>query len=93
MRNSHLNKLELRKKAEKIKVIVTDVDGVITDGFVLIDENGNEPHGRFSIYDGLGIVSSHACGLKIIVPSGRQSKCTEVRCSKLGIDEVYTGGK
>ncbi|MCC2645240.1 MAG: 3-deoxy-manno-octulosonate-8-phosphatase [Burkholderiales bacterium] len=77
--------------ASKVKVIVTDVDGVLTDGYILIDENGNEPFGKFSIYDGFGIVMAHACGIKIIVISGRQSKCTEVRCRKLGIDEVYTG--
>jgi len=79
------------KKAKRVKIIVTDVDGVLTDGSVLIDENGNEPFGKFSIYDGFGIVMAHACGIKIIVISGRQSKCTEMRCKKLGIDEVYTG--
>lgn len=81
----------IEQKAKKVKVIVTDVDGVLTDAYVLIDENGNEPYGKFSIYDGFGIVMAHACGLKIIVISGRQSKCTEMRCRKLGIDEVYTG--
>jgi|SRR6185437_223533 len=78
-------------KASKVKVIVTDVDGVLTDGFITIDENGKEPFGKFSIYDGFGIVMAHACGIKIVVISGRQSKCTEVRCKTLGIDEVYTG--
>ncbi|HLX53248.1 MAG TPA: HAD hydrolase family protein [Aquella sp.] len=79
------------EKAKNVKAIVTDVDGVLTDSYILIDENGNEPFGKFSIYDGFGIVMAHACGIKIIVLSGRQSKCTEVRCKKLGIDEVYTG--
>jgi 3-deoxy-D-manno-octulosonate 8-phosphate phosphatase (KDO 8-P phosphatase) len=79
------------QKAKRIKVIVTDVDGVLTDGYVLIDENGNEPFGKFSIYDGFGISMAHKCGIKIIVISGRLSKCTEMRCNKLGIDEVYTG--
>ncbi|MCC2626203.1 MAG: 3-deoxy-manno-octulosonate-8-phosphatase [Burkholderiales bacterium] len=79
------------EKAKDVKVIVTDVDGVLTDGYITIDENGNEPFGKFSIYDGFAVVMAHACGLKIIVISGRQSKCTEVRCRKLGIDEVYTG--
>lgn len=81
----------LEKKAQRVKIIVTDVDGVLTDGYILIDENGNEPFGKFSIYDGFGIVMAHACGIKIIVISGRQSKCAEMRCKKLGIDEVYTG--
>ena len=81
----------LEEKARRVKTIVTDVDGVLTDGYVLIDENGNEPFGKFSIYDGFGIVMAHDCNLKIIVISGRQSKCTQMRCKKLGIDEVYTG--
>lgn len=78
-------------KAKNIKVIVTDVDGVLTDGYIVIDENGNEPFGKFSIYDGFAIVMAHALGIKIIVISGRKSKCTEMRCKTLGIDEVYTG--
>ena len=86
-----MNKQQVKEKAKKIKVIVTDVDGVLTDGYILFDEHYNEPYGKFSIYDGLGIVMAHACGLKIIVISGRKSKCTEIRCTKLGIDEVYTG--
>lgn len=87
-----MNNLEMiAKKAQKVKIIVTDVDGVLTDGYILIDENGNEPFGKFNIYDGFGIIMAHACGVKIIVISGRQSKCTEIRCKKLGVDEVYTG--
>lgn len=81
----------IEHKAKNVKVIVTDVDGVLTDGYIVIDEHGNEPYGKFSIYDGFAVVMAHACEIKIIVISGRQSKCTEIRCRKLGIDEVYTG--
>ena len=82
---------KLKLQARKIKVIVTDVDGVLTDGFIFINSKMGEPFGKFSIYDGFGIDMAHKAGLKIIVISGRKSLCTEARCKKLGIDEVYTG--
>lgn len=81
----------LLDKIKKIKVIVTDVDGVLTDGFIFVDHNGSEPYGRFNIYDGFGIVMARSCGIKIIVISGRKSQCTETRYKLLGVDEVYTG--
>ena len=86
-----MDKKSIKAKAKKIKIIVTDVDGVLTDGYLFIDENEREPLGKFSILDGFGIVMAHACDLKIIVISGRKSMCTEARCHKLGIDEIHTG--
>lgn len=82
---------ELKSKIEKIKAIVTDADGVLTDGSLFITEDGNEPLSRFSIYDGYGVVIAHQCNIKIIVISGRKSACTEARCLDLGIDIVHTG--
>lgn len=84
-------KHELKQKARNIKVIATDVDGVLTDGSLVIDESGMEPFGKFSILDGMGVTIAHDCGLKIVVISRRKSLCTENRCNKLGISEVYTG--
>jgi len=81
----------IMQKAKKIKVIATDVDGVLTDGHVLIDGAGNEPYGKFTIHDGIGVIMAHDCGIKVIVISGRKSLATEKRCKHLGIDEAYTG--
>ena len=78
-------------KAAQIKVIATDVDGVLTDGYVFIRDDHEEPFGKFSILDGLSIKMAHQCGLKIVVISGRKSLATEARCHKLGIDLAYTG--
>jgi 3-deoxy-D-manno-octulosonate 8-phosphate phosphatase (KDO 8-P phosphatase) len=86
-----MKKSDIYAKAKKIKVIVTDVDGVLTDGFVFINDTKIEPFGKFSIYDGMGVKIAHDCGIKIIVISGRKSLATEARCSKLGIDEAHTG--
>ena len=82
---------KVKAKAKKIKVIVTDVDGVLTDGSLTINELEQEPFGKFSIMDGFGIVMAHDCEIKLIVISGRKSLCTEARCKKLGIDEIHTG--
>lgn len=81
----------ITQKAKKIKLIVTDVDGVLTDGHVLIDASGNEPYGKFAIHDGIGVIMAHACGIKVIVISGRKSLSTEQRCKHLKINEAYTG--
>lgn len=84
-------KADIYAKAKKVKVIVTDVDGVLTDGFLFINDQEVEPFGKFSIHDGMGVAIAHDCDIKIIVISGRKSLCTEARCSKLGIDEAHTG--
>ena len=81
----------LYDKAKKIKVVVTDVDGVLTDGSIFINEDKIEPFGKFNIYDGMAIDIAHRNGLKLIVISGRKSRATEARYNKLGIDEVYSG--
>lgn len=82
---------QLEKKAAKIKVIATDVDGVLTEGYVFIRGDHEEPFGKFNILDGLAIRLAHAGGLKVVVISGRKSLATEARCHKLGIDFAYTG--
>ena len=79
------------EKARKIKVVATDVDGVLTDGFVFIRDDHEEPFGKFSILDGFAIGMAQQSGLKLVVISGRKSLATEARCYKLGMDLVYTG--
>jgi len=82
---------QIIKKSEKIKIIATDVDGVLTEGYVFIRDNHEEPFGKFNILDGLAIKLAHAGGLRVVVVSGRKSLATEARCQKLGIDLTYTG--
>ncbi|MBX9597363.1 MAG: HAD hydrolase family protein [Burkholderiales bacterium] len=78
-------------KAKMIKVIATDVDGVLTDGSVFICDDHEEPFGKFNILDGFAVIMARECGIKTVVISGRKSLATEARCSKLGIDLAYTG--
>jgi 3-deoxy-D-manno-octulosonate 8-phosphate phosphatase (KDO 8-P phosphatase) len=82
---------QLQAKATQIKVIVSDVDGVLTDGCIFIRDDYEEPFGKFNILDGFAIEIARECGVHIAIISGRKSTATEARCKKLGIDLTFTG--
>ena len=77
-------------KASDIKLLITDVDGVLTDGGIFIGPEGVE-FKRFSVFDGVGVAIAKAAGLKIAFISGRYSSATESRAKELKIDEIYNG--
>ncbi|MEO2082767.1 MAG: HAD-IIIA family hydrolase [Desulfurobacteriaceae bacterium] len=73
-----------------IKLIILDVDGVLTDGLITYDSEGRE-YKSFNVKDGYGIVRARRMGIEIAVVTGRFSSMVEKRCSELGIREVYQG--
>jgi len=73
-----------------IKILVMDVDGILTDGTVFIPENGNE-YKQFSILDGLGLVSLRKVGVQTALISGRLSGATSARAAELKLDHVVQG--
>ena len=73
-----------------IKMIISDVDGVWTDGSIYIGKNGDEMK-RFSVLDGVGVALARVAELKIVLLSGRFSNATENRAKELGINEVFNG--
>jgi len=75
-----------------IELVITDVDGVLTDGGIYYDENG-ECIKRFHVRDGLGIKLLQQAGVKVAVLSGRDSKALRKRVSDLGIDIFDLGVK
>ncbi|MFQ6613726.1 MAG: KdsC family phosphatase [Fidelibacterota bacterium] len=77
-------------KLQAVKLMILDVDGVLTDGSLYLGENGME-FKRFSISDGAGIVLARAAGLKLAVVSGRQSPATASRMKELRITDLYNG--
>ena len=81
---------DVRLKAENIKLVIFDVDGVLTDGKLLFDEHGNE-YKRFHSRDGLGITLLRETGVEVAVISGRASKSVAQRMSSLGIERVFQG--
>lgn len=74
----------------KIKLIVLDVDGTLTDGGIYYDSQGNEMK-RFDVKDGLGIKLALAAGLEFAVITGRVSAMVERRMKELGIQHLMEG--
>lgn len=76
----------------KIKMLVVDVDGVLTDGSVIINADGTESK-KFNLLDGHGIKMWHRVGFKVAIISGRASDATTVRAQQLNIEYVFQGCK
>ena len=78
--------------AEKIKLIVLDVDGTMTDGGIYLDNNGVETK-RFCVQDGAGVFLGKAAGIDFMILTGRTSGCVRQRASELGIQRVFQNVK
>lgn len=74
----------LLKKASQIKMLVMDVDGVLSDGKIIYDANGVETK-IFHVQDGFGIECLHKAGLKTAIITGRSSPIVEKRAKELKI--------
>lgn len=81
-----------RTRAKKIKLVILDVDGVLSDGRIIYDDEGNEMK-AFYARDGAGIVYLKRSGVEVAVLTGRFSKSVEVRAKELGITQVYQDAK
>ena len=81
---------ELREQAAAIRLLVLDVDGVLTDGTVYYGEHG-ESLKAFSILDGLGLRLLREAGLATAIISARDSAPLRRRARDLAIDHVYLG--
>jgi 3-deoxy-D-manno-octulosonate 8-phosphate phosphatase (KDO 8-P phosphatase) len=75
-------------KAGRIRFLLLDVDGVMTDGTIYIDADGRETK-AFNIYDGSGIHLVRKAGVEVGIVTGRQSAIVEFRARELGIAEVH----
>jgi 3-deoxy-D-manno-octulosonate 8-phosphate phosphatase (KDO 8-P phosphatase) len=80
----------LLQRAALIRMLVLDVDGVLTDGRLYFDNNGNELK-TFSTRDGVGLRSLLQCGVELALITGRQSEVVSLRAAQLGIRHVYQG--
>ncbi|HET8576242.1 MAG TPA: HAD hydrolase family protein [Methylomirabilota bacterium] len=77
-------------RAARIRLLVLDVDGVLTDGSLEYSAAGDETK-RFFVQDGLALVAARRAGLAIAVISGRASAAVTRRLSELGVSEVHQG--
>lgn len=80
----------LIERAERIRLLVLDVDGILTDGRLYFDNEGNEIKAFFT-RDGLGMKALQAHGTAIALITGRQSNIVARRAAQLGIEHVYQG--
>lgn len=80
----------IEDKAAKIKLLILDVDGVLTNGQILINALGEEIK-NFNTKDGQGLKLLIEAGIDVVIITGRASKALEFRAKDLGIREVYQG--
>jgi 3-deoxy-D-manno-octulosonate 8-phosphate phosphatase (KDO 8-P phosphatase) len=81
---------EILERAARVRLVLLDVDGVLTDGRLLQFSDGTE--GRaFHVRDGYGIKMGQRLGLEFGILSGRASKVVEARARELGITETHVG--
>ena len=79
-----------RDRAQKIKMILMDVDGTLTDGKLTLLPDGEELK-SYHVRDGLGILLARLAGLKTGIITGKTSKPLEIRAKKLKILELHQG--
>ncbi len=80
----------MQERLQRLKVFLFDVDGVLTDGRIIFDNNGVETK-AFDVKDGHGLKLLQRAGLRLGLITGRQSEVTLARARELGIDIVFQG--
>ena len=84
--------MSIEGRAARIKLVLFDVDGVLTDGKILLHADGSESK-TFDIKDGTGIVWAQRLGLTVGILSARSSAATSQRAAQLGITLIHQGVK
>ena len=81
---------DILEKAARIRLLIFDVDGVLTDGSLFIGDDGQE-YKAFNSRDGHGIKMLIKHGVTVAIITGRTSKVVEHRMENLGVEHVYQG--
>lgn len=80
----------LVERARRVRLLVLDVDGVLTDGGITVHADGSETK-TFNVRDGHGIKLLQRAGIEVAIISGRRSAPTDRRAAELGITLVHQG--
>jgi len=80
--------LELIDRARKVKLLILDCDGVLTDGRIILLPDGDETK-CFDVKDGHAMVMAQRAGLLIAIISGRKSAVVRARAKELGVSHLY----
>jgi len=81
-------KAELIEKARKIKILLLDVDGVLTDGRIIYDSSGRDMK-FFDVHDGLGVYCLKKAGIKTILITAKGSRAIRPRARDMQVEGVY----
>lgn len=79
-------------RAAKIRLLILDVDGVLSDGLIYMGNNGEELK-AFNVRDGYGIRCALTSDIEVAIITGRNAKLVEDRCQTLGITHLYQGSR
>ena len=80
----------IERRASRIKLLLMDCDGVLTDGRLWLTDDGDEQK-SFNTHDGLGLSLLHRAGLKSGIITGRSSRAVARRAQELGVEFVIQG--
>jgi len=83
---------DIQNKASQVKLVIFDVDGVLTDGSLFLGDDGQE-YKAFHSKDGHGMVMLQQSGIMIGIITGRTSEVVRKRMESLGIKHVFQGQK
>lgn len=83
---------DVQEKLSNLKLLLLDVDGVLTSGTITYTDQGDEIK-SFSVKDGLGLRLLMDAGIRVGIITGRRSKALIARCDNLGIDLLFDGVK
>lgn len=78
------------ERARRVRLVLMDVDGTLTDGTLLVLPDGEEVR-SFNVRDGLGIMLAQMAGLRAGIITGKESKSVAQRAARLGLAEVHQG--
>jgi 3-deoxy-D-manno-octulosonate 8-phosphate phosphatase (KDO 8-P phosphatase) len=78
----------LREKAKKIKLLLLDVDGVLTDGRIIYDSSGKDMK-LFDVHDGLGVYVLRKFGIKTVLITAKGSRTIKPRARDMRVEEVF----
>ncbi len=81
-------KAELIEKAKKVKILLLDVDGVLTDGRIIYDSEGHDMK-FFDVHDGLGVCALKKAGIKTILITAKGSRAIGPRARDMQVEGVY----
>ncbi|MGE0267705.1 MAG: KdsC family phosphatase [Candidatus Omnitrophota bacterium] len=85
-------KKSLKDKIKKVKLLVLDVDGILTDSRIIVDDHGRELK-NFNVQDGFGIVLFQRLGFKTAIISARGSEAVKARAKDLKISHVFLNAR